>query len=75
MAAIPEGSEEMVKYNCANVSRTAGPQNRGSSRGRPWCSFQRRHVGCPTSDEVCGTASAGPPPELPDYRSAVESSG
>ena len=73
MAAIPEGSE-MVKYNCANVAGTEwaavevqpGPTVFFlQANGDTW--------DVSTSDEVCGTASAGLPPELLDYCSDVES--
>lgn len=73
MAAIPEGSE-MVKYNCANVAGTEwaavevqpGPTVFFlQANGDTW--------DVSTSDEVCGTASAGLPPELLDYCSDVDS--
>jgi hypothetical protein len=75
MAAIPEGSE-MVKYNCANVSGTewaAVEVQPGPTVFFLQASGDTWDVS--TSDEVCGTASAGLPPELLDYCSAVESSG
>ncbi|MCB0921224.1 MAG: hypothetical protein KDC08_05345 [Actinobacteria bacterium] len=74
LAAIPEGSE-MVKYNCADVSGTqwaAVEVNPGPTVFFLQASGDTWDVS--TSDEVCGTASAGLPPELLDYCSDVESS-
>ncbi len=74
LAVLPEGSE-MVKYNCADVSGTqwaAVEVNPG-----PTVFFLQASGGSwdvSTSDEVCGTASAGLPPELLDYCNAAESS-
>ena len=62
MAAIPEGTE------WAAVEVQPGPTVFFlQASGDTW--------DVSTSDEVCGTASAGLPPELLDYCSAVESSG
>ncbi len=75
MAAIPEGSE-MVKYNCADVSGTqwaAVEVKPGPTVFFLQASGDTWDVS--TSDEVCGTASAGLPPELLDYCSDVESGG
>ena len=74
LAAIPEGSE-MVKFNCADVSGTqwaAVEVQPGPTVFFLQASGDTWDVS--TSDEVCGTASAGLPPELLDYCSAVESS-
>lgn len=74
LAALPEGSE-MVKFNCASVSGTqwaAVEVNPG-----PTVFFLQDNGGTwdvSTSEEVCGTASAGLPPELLDYCSDVASS-
>jgi hypothetical protein len=75
MAAIPEGST-MVKYNCANVAGTewaAVEVDPGPTVFFLQASGETWDVS--TSDEVCGTASAGLPPELLDYCSDVESGG
>lgn len=67
LAAIPEGSE-MVRYDCADVSGTqwaAAEVDPGptvfflQAAGDTWQ--------VSTSDEICGTASAGLPPKLLDY--------
>jgi hypothetical protein len=65
----------MVKYNCADVSGTqwaAVEVNPG-----PTVFFLQASGGAwdvSTSEEVCGTASAGLPPELLDYCNAADSS-
>lgn len=65
--ALPESSE-MVSYTCADVAGTewaAAKVNPGptvfflQANGNTW--------DVSTSDEVCGTASAGLPPSLLDY--------
>ncbi len=73
LAAIPEGSE-MVKFTCSDVDGTQWAA--AEVQPGPTVFFLQDNGGTwdvSTSDEVCGTASAGLPEALLDYCSAVES--
>lgn len=73
LSALPEGSE-MVRFDCADVSGTTWAA--AEVKPGPTVFFLQDNAGTwdvSTSDEVCGTASAGLPQKLLDYCSAVES--
>lgn len=75
LAVLPEGAT-IVRFDCESVSGTEWAA--AEVEPGPTVFFLQQRSGTwdvSTSDEICGTASAGLPPKLLDYCSSTSGSG